>query len=59
MVLWCLNGFPTVDIELNIDVEGVVLIDLVHISPLAHGCYITIISEPPKNILGNKNYQLT
>jgi len=36
-----------VDVELDVDVERVVLVNLLSVLSLAHGCYI-IISQRPK-----------
>lgn len=39
-ILWLLDWFFAIDVELNIDVERVMLVDLMYVFSLAHGCYI-------------------
>ena len=48
------DGSSAVDIELNVDIEGVVFVDLMYISALGHGCYITIIVRFSNNLLKDK-----
>lgn len=41
----------TVDVEFDLDIKGIVLVDLMRVSAFAHGCYINIISPASINLL--------